>query len=224
MTVGSAAYTDDRTIVVPGLGRLTVEPDVATVRLGVAITRPTASAAREAAAETMTAILEGIAAAGVERRDVRTSLVGLGPITDYSSERGPRVTGYQLTNAVELTLRDLSAAGKVIDAGLGAGASSLDGLEFRLADPAPAEDAARRAAVEDARRRATTLATAADVTLGPVVGIVEGSRSTPMFERAGIAGMALKADSDTPVEAGTQDVVVSVVVTFLIGGGPTPSG
>lgn len=223
MTVGSAAHTDDRTIVVPGLGRLTVEPDVATVRLGVAITRPTASVAREAAAETMTAILEGIAAAGVERRDIRTSLVGLGPITDYSSERGPRVTGYQLTNAVELTLRDLSAAGKVIDAGLGAGASSLDGLEFRLADPAPAEDAARRAAVEDARRRATTLATAADVTLGPVVGIVEGSRSTPMFERGGIAGMALKADSDTPVEAGTQDVVVSVVVTFLIGGAPTAS-
>jgi uncharacterized protein YggE len=42
-----------------------------------------------------------------------------------------------------------------------------------------------------------------------------------MFERGGIAGMALKAASDTPIEAGTQDVVVSVVVTFLIGGGPT---
>lgn len=223
MTVEPAAPTADRTIVVPGLGRLTVEPDVATVRLGVAITRPTASAAREAAAETITAILEAITAAGVERRDVRTSLVSLGPITDYSSERGPRVTGYQLTNAVELTVRDLSAAGKVIDAGLGGGASSLDGLEFRLADPAPAEDAARRAAVEDARRRATTLATAADVTLGPIVAIVEGSHQTPMFERGGTAGMALKAASDTPLEAGTQDVVVSVVVTFLIRGGPTAS-
>ena len=75
-------------------------------------------------------------------------------------------------------------------------------------------------AVEDARRRATTLATAADVTLGPVVGIVEGSRPGPMFERGGTEGLALKAASDTPIEAGTQDVVVSVVVTFLIGGGP----
>ena len=104
--------------------------------------------------------------------------------------------------------------------GSAAGASSLDGLEFRLDDPAPAEDAARRAAVEDARRRATTLAAAADVRLGPVVGIVEGSRPAPMFERGGIAGMALKAASDTPIEAGTQDVVVSVVVTFLIAAGP----
>jgi uncharacterized protein len=211
-----AGSAPDRTIVAPGLGRVTVEPDVATVRLGVALTRPTASEARETAAATMTAVLEAIAAAGVERRDIRTSLVGLGPITDYSSERGPRVTGYQLTNTVEMTVRDLPSAGKVIDAGLAAGASSLDGLEFRLDDPAPAEDAARRAAIEDARRRATTLAAAADVQLGPVVGIVEGAHPTPMFERGGIAGLALKAAADTPIEAGTQDVVISVVVTFLI--------
>jgi hypothetical protein len=213
----------DRTIVAPGLGRVTVEPDVATIHLGVAIIRPTASAAREAAAATMTTILDAIAAAGVERRDIRTSLVGLGPITDYSSERGPRVTGYQLTNTVEVTVRDLPSAGQVIDAGLAAGASSLDGLEFRLDDPAPAQDSARRAAVEDARRRATTLAAAADITLGPVVGIVEGSGPTPMFERGGVEGMALKVAADTPIEAGTQDVVISVIVTFLIDPGPAHS-
>jgi uncharacterized protein YggE len=220
LTVDPATSAADRTIVAPGLGRVTVEPDVAAVRLGVSITRPTATDAREAAAATMTAVLEAITAAGVARRDVRTSLVGLGPITDYSSERGPRVTGYQLTNTVELTVRDLRLAGQVIDAGLAAGASSLDGLEFRLDDPAPAEDVARRAAVADARRRATTLATAADIRLGPVVGIIEDSRRAPMFERGGIEGMALKAGSDTPIEAGTQDVVITVVVTFLIAAGP----
>lgn len=219
MTVEPAASAADRTIVAPGIGRLAVQPDVATIRLGVSITRPTATDAREAAAATMTAVLEAITAAGAARRDVRTSLVGLGPITDYSSERGPRVTGYQLTNTVEVTVRDLSSAGQVIDAGLAAGASSLDGLEFRLDDQAPAEDAARRAAVEDARRRATTLAAAADVRLGPVVGIVEGSPA-PMFERGGIEGMALKAASDTPIEAGRQDVVISILVTFLIEAGP----
>lgn len=211
-----ASERGDRTIVTPGVGRLTVEPDVATIRLGVAITRPTASEARDAAASTMTAILDAIAAAGVERRDIRTSLLGLGPVTDYTPERGPRVTGYQLTNAVEVTVRDLGAAGKVIDAGLAAGASSLDGLEFLLDDPTGAQDLARRAAVEDARRRAATLAVAADVRLGPVVAVVEDARPAPLFERGGITGMALKAGADTPIEAGTQEVVVSVVVTFLI--------
>ena len=210
----------DRTIVAPGVGRLTVEPDLATIRLGVSITRPTASAAREAASKTMTDILDAIAATGVARRDRRTSLVGLSPITDYSSERGPQVTGYQMTNAVEVTVRDLNSTGAVIDAGLSAGASTLDGLDFRLDDPTAAGEEARRAAVADARARAATLADAAGVVLGPVVGIAEGRQpAIPMFERAGVAGMALKAAGDTPVEAGTYEIVVSVVVTFQIAGG-----
>jgi hypothetical protein len=207
------------TIVVPGSGRVTVEPDVASVRLGVAIIRPTATEAREAAAATMTAILDAVVVAGIARRDLRTALVALNPVTDYSSERGPRVTGYQVTNTVEITVRDLASTGAVIDAGLGAGASGLDGLEFRLDDPTAAEESARRSAIEDARRRAATLATAAEVALGDVVGIVEGGRQPiPMPFAGGVRGLAMKAEAaDTPVESGTQEVAVSVVVTFAIG-------
>jgi uncharacterized protein YggE len=208
------------TIIAPGTGRTMVEPDIATVRLGVTIVRPTATEAREAAATTMSAVLEAVAASGVERRDVRTTLVGLNPVTDYSSERGPRVTGYQVANTVEITVRDLASAGELIDAGLRAGASSLDGLEFRLDDPSTAEDAARRAAVDDARRRAAVLAEAAGVSVGRVVGIVEGGGRPPLpFAAGGTSGMlAMKSAeaADTPVEAGSQEVAVSVVVTFAI--------
>ena len=207
---------DERTIVVPGTGRVTVEPDVATVHLGVALTRPTAAAAREAGAATMTEILRAVTAAGVERRDVQTSLLGLGPLTDYSAEGGQRVTGFQLTNTVEITVRDVAAAGQVIDAGLGAGATSLDGLAFRLADPTTAQDEARRAAVADARSRATTLAEAAGVKIAAVTGIVEGAPHGPFPTRGGIEGFALKAAADTPVETGTMEIAVSVVVTFGI--------
>jgi uncharacterized protein len=207
----------DETIVVPGRGRVTVEPDLASVRLGVAVTRPTATEARDAAATTMTAILAAVAASDVERKDIRTALVGLSPVTDYSSERGPRVTGYQLTNAVEVTVRRLATVGAVIDAGLAAGATSLDGLDFRLADPTAAETEARQAAVVDARRRAETLAVAAGRTVGPVTGIVEGQQPpVGPLPRGPIAAMAMKAEADTPVEAGSQDVVVSVVVTFAL--------
>lgn len=208
-----------RSIVVPGTGRVAVEPDVATVRLGVSIIRPTASDAREAAASTMTAILAALTEAGVERRDIRTTLVSLDPVTDYSSERGPRVTGYQVTNAVEVTARDLAAAGGLIDAALRAGASSLDGLAFRLEDRTAAEDAARRLAVEDARRRAGALAEAAGIDVGPVLAIVEGHQPAPPFAGGSGGLMAMKAaeSADTPVEAGSQEIVVSVVVTFAIG-------
>jgi uncharacterized protein len=207
----------EETIIVPGRGRVTVEPDLASVRLGVALTRPTATAAREAAATTMTAILAAVVAAGVARKDLRTALVGLNPVTDYSSERGPRVTGYQLTNTVEVTVRALARVGAVIDAGLAAGATSLDGLDFRLADPTAAESEARQAAVVDARRRAETLAAAAGRTLGTVIGLVEGQQPpVGPFPHSPIAAMAMKAEADTPVEAGSQEIVVSIVVTFAL--------
>ena len=205
----------DESIVVPGRGRVSVEPDEAAVRLGVSVVRPTAGDAREAGAVSMTSILAAIAAAGVERRDVRTVLVGLTPITDDSSERGPRITGYQLSNAVEVVVRDLASVGGVIDGALGAGATSLDAVDLRIAEPAVAEDEARALAVADARRRATTLAGAAERPLGRVISIVEGgSPPSGPIPYGPTAAMALKAAADTPVEGGSQDVVVSVLVTF----------
>src|SRR5687767_1104689 len=124
-----------RTITVPGTGRVSVEPDIASLRLGVSIQRESAGQAREDAANTMNSIIEAISGQGIDRRDVRTSFVTLGPVTDYS-EGGPRIVGYQLLNSVEVTLRDLDKAGSLIDAALGAGASTLDSLDFRLDDPA----------------------------------------------------------------------------------------
>jgi uncharacterized protein YggE len=204
-----------RTITVPGTGRVTVEPDVASVRLGVNIQRESAGQAREDAANTMNAIIEAITGQGVERRDVRTAMVTLGPVTDYS-EGGPRIVGYQLLNSVEVTLRNLDVAGALIDATLGAGASTLDSLEFRLEDPSAAEETARTLAIENAHSRATTLATAAGSKLGKVVSVTEsehvGGGGPIPYARA----MAMEAKADTPVEAGTQEIAVAVTVTFAL--------
>ncbi|MEP7361058.1 MAG: SIMPL domain-containing protein [Chloroflexota bacterium] len=205
-----------RTIVVPGTGRVLVEPDIATLRLGVLVVRQTAGAARESTAVLMTAVLEALGAKGVAKRDLRTALLSLSPVTDYSSDTGPRVTGYQAANSVSVTVRDLALAGTLIDAALGAGATSLDGLDFTVADPSAAEDEARKAALADARRRATTIAAAAGVKLGAVVGVSEGGDAGPPpypMPRA----MAFKAEAaDTPVEAGSQEITVSVSVAFAI--------
>ena len=83
------------------------EPDIADLRLGVTVARPTVAAARADAATTMTAILEAIDAAGVARRDLRTTLLSVQPRYDYRDGRAPALTGYELANVVEVTVRDL---------------------------------------------------------------------------------------------------------------------
>lgn len=204
------------TIVVGGTGRVAVEPDVADLRLGVSTGAPTVDRARSDAAAAMTAILGAIRGAGVADRDIRTTLVTVQPRYDYSDGKAPVLTGYEMSNAVEVTVRDLAALGDVIDASLKAGATSMDGLSFRVDEPAEPERAARVAAVAQARARADVLAGAAGVAIVGVVDIVEGGGSGPGVPMPKAARMMM-SDAATPVQGGTTDVSVSVTVTYRIG-------
>lgn len=207
--------TETGTIVVSGTGRVAVEPDIADLRLGVAISRPTVDAARIEAAKLMDAILAAVDGAGVARNDVRTALLSVQPRYDYRESRAPALTGYELANVVEVTVRDLTKLGDVVDGTLAAGATSMDGLSFRVADPAPAEAEARRRAMSEARARADVLAEAAGLTIEGVADIVEGGPGRPPIPYPKAERMALAAaDVSTPVESGSLEVAVTVTVTY----------
>jgi uncharacterized protein YggE len=203
------------TIVTSGTGRIAVEPDTAELRLGVATSQSTVGAARAAAADAMTAILAAVTAAGVDRRDVRTSTLSVQPRYEYTDGKPPKLAGYDLANLVLVTVRDLAVLGAVIDGALTAGATSLDGLAFRVEDPREAERAARTAAVAEARDRAEVLAEAAGVELGGVSDIVEGG-APPTWPQPKMARTMMAAEAATPVEAGTTEISVTVTVTFRI--------
>ncbi len=206
-----------RTITVSGTGRVSVVPDVADLRLGVTITAKTVEATRSANATVMTAVIGALREFTIAAEDIQTTNLTLSPAYDYSSNRNPpRLTGYTLTNEVAVTVRDLATVGAVIDSSLGAGATSLDSIAFRTRDSAAAENAARQAAVADARAKAEVLAAAAGVSISGVASITEaGTAEVAPVYRGGVAKMAM-ADAATPVEAGTNEVAISVSVTFLI--------
>jgi uncharacterized protein len=202
------------TIVVSGTGRVSVIPDVAELRLGVSVARPTVESARTAAATAMESILQAIETAGIPNRDVRTTLLSIQPRYDYRDGRSPTLTGYELANAVEVTIRDLARLGATVDGALSAGATSMDGLTFRLADPAGPERQARQLAMADARARADVLAEAGGLEILGVTDIVEGQPARPPMPFGKAERMAMAADVSTPVEAGSLEVAVSVTVTY----------
>jgi uncharacterized protein YggE len=205
---------DSGSIVVGGTGRVAVEADVADLRLGVVLARPTVEEARAEAAATMGRILAAVAEAGVAGRDVRTTLLSVQPRYDYSDGKAPAITGYELANAVEVVVRDLSRLGDVIDGTLRAGATSMDGLVFRVADPAAAEREARVRAMTEARAHAEVLCEAAGLSLVGVASVVEGTPTSPPIPFAKAERMELTADASTPVEAGSLEVAVTVTVTY----------
>jgi hypothetical protein len=146
---------------------------------------------------------------------VRTTLLSVQPRYDYSDGKAPTLTGYDLANVVDVTVRDLATLGGVVDGALTAGATSLDGLTFRVDDPREPERTARTAAVAEARSRADDLAAAAGVSISGVADIVEGGRP-PGGPQPKAARALLAADAGTPVQAGTTEISVTVTVTFRI--------
>jgi uncharacterized protein len=120
---------------------------------------------------------------------------------------------YTATNNVEVTIRNLDTAGKVLSAATSAGANQLYGIRFELEDPSALQAEARQKAVADARARAERLAQLAGVKLGPVVSIVEveggGSGPMPMMQMA-------RMEAAAPVERGELTVMTTVQIVYSL--------
>jgi uncharacterized protein YggE len=212
--VAAASGTTEHTIAVNGTGTVTVKPDIADVRLGVSIQKPTVKEAQAAAAAAMASAVAAIRKTGVANDDIQTTTVSLNPVYDYPQGGGQKLVGYQFTNQVAVTVRDLSKVADVIDGAIAAGANTVDGVTFRVNDPVAAESQARTAAMADAKARATALATAAGIRITGVAQITETSAPVPV--PVPMAGMAKDSLVATPISTGTSDVVVTVAVSYTI--------
>jgi len=204
------------TISVTGNGQVYVSPDIAVATLGVETRNVDVSAAVSGNNTSSKAVEDAIRALGVQDKDIQTS-----NFTVYSQDlTGPNgeSTGqveYVVDNSVSVTIRDLSKLGQTLGAALGAGANSVQGVSFSLADQTQAMAQARVKAVADAQTRAETLASAAGVKLGPPISISEVTVS-PIPVMAQAMGLGGGGNSSVPVSSGTLSVDVSVTMVFEI--------
>jgi uncharacterized protein YggE len=212
MTLTAAHGQNDklpRVITVTGEGEVSIVPDIAILSGGVTTTAKTAREASEANAKAMTAVMAALKGAGIEERDVQTSRLSLQPLRDHSRNEA-RINGFQASNQVRVKVRDVSKAAELIDRVTAAGANDIYGIQFVVSSPSKPLDAAREAAIADARRKAEVYAKAANVQLGAAVNISEDGGAAPprpMMRH----GMEVAA---TPISPGEQTQRVSVTVSY----------
>lgn len=198
-------------ISVGGHAEVAVIPDMARITLGVNQTAPTAAEAMDQTSDAVAAVLQELADAGIAPADVITSQLQLYPQQTYDqATQTSRVTGYQASNTVVVTVYDLDALGGILDAVVKSGANEMRGLQFDVEDRSPHLDRARRAAVVDAIAKATLFADAAGVALGPLVSLSETSqRSEPLM----MESMA-RQSSDVPIAVGEMAISANVSMVY----------
>ena len=211
---------------VTGLGKVTIEPDLTLLSLGVETRADTVEEARAAAAAAMTRIIDALKANGIADRDIQTRFFNISPEYTYQEvfEDGRRynkqvLTGYRVTNSVTAKVRNLDVVGETIDDVVRAGgdASRIQSIRFTVEDSLTAQVQARESAMMDALAKADQLATLTGVTRGSLLFITESGGSVPVVRDFARLEAAAFADSvATPISAGELEVQVSVQAVFAI--------
>lgn len=223
LAIGTAGCTDahigetrSRTVTVTGTGEAQGAPDEAQINAGVQSVADTVVAASRDNEAKVRRIMQALAEQGIEEKDIGTTNYNIWPQQDFENGR-PTVTGYQVSNAVVVTIKDIAKVGDVLAAVTNAGANTVHGIHFGVSDTDALENQARERAMADARRRAESLAGLAGVELGEVVTLSTstGPNYRPMMESAAMR-MSTDAAPTPTIAPGQQSVSVHIQVTYTI--------
>jgi uncharacterized protein YggE len=202
-----------RMVIVDGTGSVTTTPDIADILTGVINRAATARQALDANNAAMERLTKALNKADIDEKDIRTSGFNVSPYYEQiKNTRTRSIAGYQASNQVTVTVRDLKRIGRVIDDVVTAGSNQVRGVQFRVSQPQRLLDEARKKAFADAKRRAELYADAADSDLGKVLHIQESGTRFPQPRM--FATSASKEARAVPVSPGTQELRINVSVRF----------
>jgi hypothetical protein len=215
----SSADADEtlRTLSVSGVGRVNAVPDVADVSIGVTKQDKEAAGASRKAAQAMDAVVKALLGLGIDEKDIQTTNLSLNPRYDYNKDPAP-IVAWEANNMVRVTVRDIDSVGDVVDGVTAAGANQINGISFRVEDPAEAQALARTAAVNDAKTKADQLAADAGVQITGIISITEsgGQQPQPIYMARSEVAFAADSGAGTPVLPGEVELSVSVFIQYEI--------
>jgi uncharacterized protein YggE len=202
------------TLTVTGEGSITQAPDRATVSFRIETIDEQAAAATSQNAAVTSALGTKLAPLGIAGSAIKTTGYGLSynprpPKPDPASNQR---YGYTVERTIDVTVDKTDSTGAVVDAGVAAGVTSVNGIAFSLRDPRAAMRNAQAQAMDDAALQARALATVAGVRLVSIRAIAPGGAAVRPQPALMGARMAMAAPQ-VPTTIDPTDLTVHATVT-----------
>lgn len=206
---------------VAGEGKVTVVPDIATLRLGIEAQEASVAQAQTNASEAMKKVMTALTDSGVAEKDIQTQYFSIRQVTRWDREKEEEVVvGYRVSNMVIAKIRDIDKAGSIIDAVVVAGGdlTRIDSLGFTVDDPSAYYEEARQKAMADAKAKAEQMAKLAGVKLGKPTYISEGIQVPPIYPRAVYEAVPAPAaaPAPAPISPGETEISLTVQIAYAI--------
>ncbi len=220
--IGSDANDDSlntkNTITVAGTASITASPTIAYVNIGVATFDKDASVAQSDNATKMDQVYKTLDGLGIPKEKIKTVSYYINPRYDYSTDNNGILSGYDVTNGIEVTVTDLTKVSKVLDMTVEQGINQANSITFSITDEENSKiyNEALADAVANAKEKAGVLATAAGLKISNPLQIIEGSQAStiPVYSYISGAGKATDSAAATPISGGELTVEANVTLVY----------
>ena len=197
-----------------GEGVVAAMPELVRINLTISTPANTAQEATDQNATTSLAVSNRVKALIGTSGEIRTVSYSVIPNYRTTPPNIQTLIGFTANNTLEVTAYDLNLAGKIVDAAVQAGATSISGLRFGLKDSDPQRRDALKRATQAARANATAIAEGLSVRLGSILAAAEGSSASvfnPTDARAGIAATATTFDTGLVEVRATVTLEIAII-------------
>lgn len=221
----SASPAANRTITVTGEAQVRITPDRVVLKIGLDSQSTQLTEAKRQNDETMKRLRTIFRDLGIKNDQVHTSFIEIQPVYKHDEDRKDYYFwGYQVNNAIAVTLKDVSKFDRLLSSVLEAGVHRVQGIEFHTSELKKQRDIARSMATKAALEKATILAGELGAKVGRPITILEqpGHTFSPYYRRqanptaqnVSFQESASDAISQQGIALGKISVDASVKVTF----------
>lgn len=213
-----------------GEGDATAIPDEGLVNVGVTKSAATVEDAQKQVNTVSEKLISDLIKLGIDDKDIKTTNYNVNPnyndirpigmMTPGSSgvvERSGNVTGYEVTQNIEVKVQPIELINKVIDIATKDGANLVGGTNFTFSDnlQKSLEEKATKLAVEEAKSKAESLASISGIRLGKIVNIVSNNNNPrPFYMMDSSAKAEDQATPQTNVTPGQSTVTIGVTIYY----------
>ncbi len=203
-------------ISVEGQAELSKAPDMVKITIGVRSQAPQAQEAASQNAARMNQVIQALKSKLGPKDRMQTTGYNLYARQKWDPKKKQNVhLGFEASNQVLVTSRNIKGASALIDAALQAGANNIHGISFGLSQAGAVKRQVQALAFADAKAQAEALATEAGMSLGKVLSISTTGKSV-RHEAYSTAPKLRMAVAPTPVEPGQVDFSAAVHCVFSL--------
>lgn len=221
-----------RNFSVSGEGKITAVPDVAQFSFSV-ITEGGKNIAelQKENSQKANGAINFLKQNGAQDKDIKTTNYNLQPRYQHfdcssirlGTERNkpcppPEIVGYSVNQTVSVKVRDFNKISDLLAGTVQSGANAVSELSFIIDDKTALENKARQEAIENAMKKAESMAQAGRFNLGKILSINEEEGGMPRFSirEKLFSNGAGRADTAPEIEPGSQEVIINVSINYEI--------